>query len=141
MLPLPTRSPFDGGPIIVTRFYCPDSDLVVKGQFEVTTPFAQLNSEQIQFVETFVRNEGKLNRMEGELGLSYPTIRSRLHDVIRALGYEPGKEEPAPAAPDRKRILEALNKGELTFEEAMEILAGNRIESTNAQPAEGAVNL
>ena len=142
MLPLPTRSPFDGGPIIVTRFYCPDSDLVVKGQFEVTTPFAQLNNEQIQFVEIFVRNEGKLNRMEGELGLSYPTIRSRLHEVIRALGYEPGKDEPAAnVPPDRKRILEALNKGELTFEEAMEILAGNKTESTSTQNAEGAVNL
>lgn len=141
MLPLPTRSPFDGGPIIVTRYYCPESDIVVKGQFEVTTPLAQLSEEQIQFVQTFVRNEGKLNRMEGELGLSYPTIRSRLHEVIRALGYEPGKEEPAPAVPDRKRILEALNKGDLSFEEAMEMLAGNTTQSTSTQRAEGSVNL
>lgn len=134
MLPLPTRSPFDGGRIIVTRFYCPDSDLVVKGQFEVTTPFVQLSGEQIQFVETFVRCEGKLNRMEGELSLSYPTIRSRLHDVIRALGYEPGKDEPAPIeSPDRRRILEALNSGDLGFDEAMAMLAGNKADSANEQ--------
>lgn len=125
MLPLPIRSPFDGGRIVVTRFYCPDSNLVVKGQFEVTTPFAQLSDEQIQFVETFVRCEGKLNRMEGELGLSYPTIRSRLHDVIRTLGYEPGRDEPpAVDIPDRRRILEALNNGSLSFDEAMAILSG-----------------
>ncbi len=125
MLPLPARSPFEGGRIVVTRFYCPDSDLVVKGQFEVTTPFAQLNDEQIQFVETFVRCEGKLNRMEGELGLSYPTIRGRLHEVIRTLGYEPGKEDaPAVNAPDRSRILEALRNGSLSFDEAMSMLAG-----------------
>ena len=62
-----------------------------------------------------MRNEGKLNRMEDELGLSYPTIRSRLHEIIRALGYEPGQDEPGvpprrrhaaptPRAPDRKAV-------------------------------------
>ncbi len=96
MLPLPTRCPLTGGEIIVTRIYCPDADVSIEGRFAVAEPpFAQLTPEQIQFVEIFVRNEGKLNRMEEDLGLSYPTIRSRLHDVIRALGYEPGKEEAA----------------------------------------------
>ncbi len=143
MLPLPTRSPFDGGPIIVTRYYCPDSDIVVKGEFEVTTPLAQLSDEQIKFVEVFLRNEGKLNRMEGELGISYPTIRSRLHEVIRTLGYEPGKEEATPiAATDRKRILEALNKGELSFDEAMAMLAGGKSDfSSEATSNQGAVSL
>lgn len=123
MLPLPARSPFDGGRIIVTRFHCPDSDLTVEGQFEVAMPFAQLSMEQIKFVETFVRCEGKLNRMEGELSLSYPTIRSRLHEIIRALGYEPGKDEPvALDDSNRKRILEELDAGRLSFDEAMAML-------------------
>ncbi len=29
--------------------------------------------------------------MEEELNLSYPTLRNRLFEVIRALGFEPGK--------------------------------------------------
>jgi hypothetical protein len=125
MLPLPSRSPFDGGRIVVTRFVCPDSELTVEGQFEVAIPFAQLSAEQLRFVETFVRCEGKLNRMEAELSLSYPTIRSRLHEIIRALGYEPGKDEPAPAEEiDRRRILDELDAGTLTFEEAMAMLQG-----------------
>ena len=123
MLPLPARSPFDGGRIVVTRFYCPDSDLSVEGKFEVQTPFAQLSPEQIAFVEAFVRNEGKINRLEGELSLSYPTIRSRLHEAIRALGYEPGKDE-TPTPPDRQQVLEELNAGNLSFDEAMEMLKG-----------------
>ncbi|MCB0057250.1 MAG: DUF2089 family protein, partial [Caldilineaceae bacterium] len=52
-----------------------------------------------------------------------PTIRSRLHDVIRALGYEPGKEEAAPAV-DRKQVLAELEAGSLSFDEAMQKLAG-----------------
>lgn len=88
MIPLPSRSPFTGGEIVVTRFYCPESDTSVEGQFAVTSPFAQLSVEQVEFIELFVRSEGRISRMEGELGLSYPTIRSRLKEIVEALGYE-----------------------------------------------------
>lgn len=130
MLPLPRRCPLTGGEIVVTRIYCPDADLTIEGRFAVEPPpFAQLSPEQVKFVEIFVRNEGKLNRMEDELGLSYPTIRSRLHEIIRTLGYEPGKDEPAPApalpvGPDRKAILADLDAGKLSFDEAMKLLRG-----------------
>lgn len=136
MLPLPRRCPLTGGQIVVTRFYCPDADVSVEGRFAVEAPpFAQLAPEQIKFVEIFVRNEGKLNRMEDELGLSYPTIRSRLHEIIRALGYEPGKDEasgaqaappPAPPAPavDRKAVLADLDAGRISFDDAMKLLQG-----------------
>ena len=125
MTPLPTKSPFDGGEIVVTRFYCPGSDISVEGQFSVVAPFAQLSSEQLKFVEIFVRCEGKLSRMEDELKLSYPTIRIRLHEVIRALGYEPGKDEP-PVVPEneRKRVLQALDEGQVNFDEAIQMLRG-----------------
>ena len=122
----------DRGEIVVTRFYCPDSGITVEGQFTVVTPFSQLAPEQLKFIETFVRCEGKLSRMEDELKLSYPTIRTRLHEIIRALGYEPGKEE-ATAAPsvtaaggesERRNVLQALDEGRLSFDEAMKMLKG-----------------
>ncbi len=135
MLPLPRRCPLTGGPIVVTRFYCPDADVSVEGRFAVETPpFAQLSPDQLKFVEIFVRNEGKLNRMEDELGLSYPTIRSRLHEIIRTLGYEPGRDEPgapsaAPVPPptpaaDRKAVLADLDAGKISFDDAMKMLQG-----------------
>lgn len=125
MLPLPRRCPFTGGEIVVTRIYCPDADITIEGRFAVEEPpFAHLAPDQLKFVEIFVRNEGKLNRMEEELGLSYPTIRSRLHEIIRALGYEPGREEAVPAV-DRKQILDDLDAGRITFEEAMQLLQGD----------------
>lgn len=123
---LPTRSPFDGGEIVVTRFYCPGSDTTVEGRFAVVSPFPQLSPEQLHFVETFLRCEGKLSRMEGELNLSYPTLRSRLHDIIRALGYEPGKEEAAGVSEERRRaILSELDAGKISFDEAMATLQGS----------------
>ncbi len=125
MMNLPFRCPFTGGEIVVTRFTCPDSDIAVEGRFAVVAPFAQLSPDQLQFVETFVRCEGKLNRMEGELGLSYPTIRTRLHEVIRALGYEPGKEEAdvLPTA-ERRQTLADLEAGRIDFAAAMQQLQG-----------------
>ena len=124
LLPLPQRCPLTGGEIIVTRFYSPNADISYEGRFAAPQPpFAQLSADQLRFVEIFVRNEGKLNRMEDELGLSYPTIRSRLHEIIRALGYEPGKDEPA-AAVDRTAVLADLDTGKISFEDAMKLLEG-----------------
>jgi hypothetical protein len=80
----------------------------------------------MEFVEVFVRCEGKITRVETELSLSYPTIRNRLHEVIRAMGYEPGKDELRDDLDDEKRrnILEDLNAGRISAEEAMSILGG-----------------
>ena len=89
MLQLPARSPIDGGEIVVTRFVSPQSGGTVEGEFSVSIPFATLSADHLQFIETFVRCEGKMNRMESEMNLSYPTLRTRLYEVIRALGYEP----------------------------------------------------
>jgi hypothetical protein len=126
MRTLPGQCPLCGGEITVTRLVCPACDVTIEGRF-VVSRFMQLSAEQLAFIETFVRCEGKLSRMEGELGLSYPTIRGRLHDVIRALGYEPGKEEP-PAAKisdeERRRILEQLDQGRISPEKAMTLLQG-----------------
>jgi hypothetical protein len=88
----------------------------------------QLSPDQLAFIETFIRCEGKINRVGEELGISYPTVRSRLTDVIRALGYEVGEDETAATAnvPDEERraILEQLAQGKLTSEEAVKRLRG-----------------
>jgi hypothetical protein len=122
MLPLPSKCPLCGGEILVTRIHCQDCDSNIEGRFSGGA-FSQLNKEQLLFVETFVRCEGKITRMEDELGLSYPTIRNRLHEVIRALGYDPGKDEPSGLSEDeRLRILESLEQGSISYTDAMKML-------------------
>ncbi len=121
---LPTRCPLCKGEITVTRLYCRNCDVTIEGRFAIHS-LARLTPEQLEFVITFVRCEGKLTRMQEELNLSYPTIRSRLHEVIRALGYEPGKEAPPElTAEERRRILEDLDQGRITYEQAMRLLKG-----------------
>ncbi len=64
--------------------------------------------------------------MEQELELSYPTIRNRLHEVIRALGYEPGKDEPVAEITQEQRnnILEDLSAGKIDASAATRLLRG-----------------
>jgi hypothetical protein len=84
-----------------------------------------LTAEHLDFIVTFVRCEGKINRMEPELGISYPTIRNRLHEVIRALGFEPGKEEAVEVGPERRSsVLADLETGKISATEAMRLLRG-----------------
>ena len=122
MHPLPSNCPLCSGEIIVTKLDCHDCDSTIEGRFSAGV-FSQLTLEQLTFVETFIRCEGKINRMEAELGLSYPTIRNRLHEVIRTLGYEPGEgESSGMSEQERKKILESLENGEISYEDAMRML-------------------
>jgi hypothetical protein len=110
--------------LTVTRLHCPSCDTSIEGQF-TGGPFAHLTAEHLDFIVTFVRCEGKINRMEQELGLSYPTIRNRLHEVIRALGFEPGKEEIVEIGPERRSsILADLEAEKISASEAMRLLRG-----------------
>jgi hypothetical protein len=123
MHPALTRCPVCSNELTVTRLQCSSCDTLVEGRF-TAGHFANLTSE-LDFILTFVRVEGRLNRMETELNLSYPTIRNRLHEIIRALGYEPGKDE-SPDINDEKRrsVLEELDAGKISADDAMRILRG-----------------
>ncbi len=119
--------PVCGSTLTITRYYCSQCDTTIEGRFTGTTgPFSVLSPEQLNFVLTFVRCEGKLNRMEDELKMSYPTLRNRLVEVIRALGFEPGKEETAlrMTAEDRVRILDDMEQGKITYAEGKQLLQG-----------------
>jgi len=119
-----SKCPICEGELHVTRLHCDTCDTAIEGRFS-NNIFAGLTTEQLDFVETFVRVEGKMNRMADEMGISYPTLRNRLHEIIRALGYEPGKDDSADV-PDEKRrsVLEQLDSGNISAEEAMRLLHG-----------------
>ncbi len=120
---LPTRCPLCGGELTVTKVYCRECDTTIEGRF-TAGPFSQLKPDQLAFLETFVRCEGRFNRMENELGLSYPTLRNRLQEVIRALGYEPVAADEPNIIPEEKRqqVLEDLDQGRINYDEAMRLL-------------------
>jgi hypothetical protein len=144
MIQLPERCPFCSTPVTTVKQYtCNSCGTTFDGHFalrDASHPLARLSGEQLDFVLAFVRCEGKLNRLEAELGVSYPTVRNRLNEVISALGGEPPDEADSGAeasstgpstAPSgeahnsprtRKQILDDLAAGRLSPEEAMKLL-------------------
>jgi len=119
---LPNECPVCGGELLVTTLRCHECDTKLEGRF-FTGTFSQLNEEQLNFVELFVRNEGKITRMEEDMGLSYPTIRNRLNAVIRAMGFEPGEDEfSGLSEEERKQILDDLDNGKIDYEEALRLI-------------------
>ena len=130
--------PVCGGELVVTRLHCSACDTTLEGHFShAATPFGTLNGEQTQFLLAFIRCEGRFTRLEQELKMSYPTLRNRLGEILHAMGFEPEREEQ-PAAPqltvdDRRRILEELENGKISFSEAQRRLRGLESEAAPAE--------
>jgi hypothetical protein len=119
------RCPVCSGEMRVTRLRCVACDSELSGSFTLGK-FHALKPEQLRFVEVFVKNEGKIKDVETDLGISYPTVRGRLREVVRALGYEPGEDaapSPTPLSPERRReILDALAQKKMSADEAARLL-------------------
>jgi hypothetical protein len=123
--------------LAVTRLHCGECGTTIEGEFGVGR-FGRLTREQVQVLESFLRSRGNLRDMERELLISYPTVRSRVEALVRALGFGPRDEAeatataptaaPAPAATSetiqagRREILERLSRRELSAEEAAEAI-------------------
>lgn len=114
------QCPVCAGELEVTRLRCRGCGTAIEGSFALGR-FQALSREQLQFAEVFIRNRGNIKEVERELGISYPTVRSRLDALIRAMGYEVA-EEPRPAPDRRKEILAQLERGEIGSEEAVKLL-------------------
>jgi hypothetical protein len=112
--------------LAVTRLHCRSCGTTLEGDFSVGR-FGRLNRDQLTLLESFLRSRGNLREMERELGISYPTVRSRVEALVRALGFGPRADaeeldepptEPVPAPRSRAEILEALARHEITAEDA-----------------------
>jgi len=130
MHPVLGTCPVCGDALTITRLHCRSCDTTIEGRFFIGR-LSQLNPDQLQFVETFLQCEGKIKAVEEKLGISYPTVRSRLRDVITAMGYEVGPEDENPdfaaAEETRKQVLDDLAYGRISSDEAIARLRGEPI--------------
>ena len=124
MRPIILKCPSCDGNLTVARLRCPDCSISIEGEF-APPALLKLTGAQIDFVEVFIKNRGVIREVERELGVSYPTVRARLDEVIGALGYSAKTAPEASASDDgsrRRAVLADLKAGKLTPEQALAAL-------------------
>jgi hypothetical protein len=122
MKPVIGQCPICQDTLHVTRLHCRNCDTSIEGHFTLGRLY-YLSTDQLNFVETFLRCEGKIKWVEKEMGLSYPAVRARLTDVIRTMGYEVGTTDDKGVSEEtRIKILTELNKGNISAGEALGLL-------------------
>lgn len=110
----PGKCPVCSGEFAITKLTCSTCGSELSGYYEGCR-FCALSDEDRYFIEIFMKNRGSIKEVEKELGISYPTVRGRLDEVVRAMGY--ASFEPEPEI-DNSDILEKLESGEITPSEA-----------------------
>src|SRR3984893_6924104 len=85
MRPLLLKCPSCNGDLAVSKLHCDSCDITVEGDFSIPA-LLRLNRAQLDFVEVFLKNRGIIREVERELGVSYPTVRARLDEVLEAIG-------------------------------------------------------
>ena len=122
-----------GEKLTVTRLSCEHCGTAMEGRF-TGCRFCALSPEEELFLLTFIKNRGSIKDVERELGISYPTVRAALDNLIASLGLT-GAESPAEETPKedtdrsrrksdpdtaraRKDILKMLSEHRITADEA-----------------------
>ncbi len=112
-----TNCPACGGSdFAIGRLVCEDCGTAIDGRFALSR-LAALDESQLSFVITFLESRGNISDVERKLGISYPTVRSRLDRVVRKLGVV---EDDVQAK--RRAVLTALQNREMSPDEAVATL-------------------
>jgi hypothetical protein len=108
----PTRCPVCGDTLALTRLQCPSCATELSGAF-ATCEFCALSDEQRDLLRVFLASRGNLKEIERHLGVSYPTARARVNDLLVALGL--GEPKPDP----QLDVLQSLARGDIDVDEAL----------------------
>jgi len=100
--------------LVAVKLKCNTCGTHIESEFELSR-FESLSKEQVAFAEIFLKNRGIIKDVEKELGISYPTVRAKLDDVINALGFEVKSD----SKDDVNTILDDLDNGKIDIDEAI----------------------
>jgi hypothetical protein len=92
----------------------------VEGTFELP-PLSRLSNDDQIFIIAFLKTHGNIRDMEKLFGISYPSVKNRLNKISQQLQFV----EVNPPS-ERNEILDQLSSGDITVEEALEKLGGDK---------------
>lgn len=114
----PSKCPVCEDLLLISKLSCKNCSTKIEGNF-IGCKFCQLPPEQLDFLEVFIQCRGNIKDMEKVLSISYPTVRSKLDNLIETLGYKVDHSQEEKILDEhRDKILKAVEKGELSVKEA-----------------------
>ena len=170
------------GPLEIAEVHCLRCGTRVQAHYR-PCDFCRLTEEQGTFLKTFLTSRGNLSEVEKRLGVSYPTVRAKLDEVISRLegdsfagdldppappartrrtaqsqsqsqapggtqsqsqtqdGTDPpvrqvdGDGSTPPSARDRRAVLDAVSRGQLTASDALDLLRSAAVPRQNTSDA------
>ncbi len=116
------QCPACGSSLMITGLRCTQCETEVRGQF-IPGKLSALSEEQLTFVQIFLRARGNLSEVEKVLGISYPTIRNKLDEIVKVLDRAEAAPVSAPPLEAlRRAILEQVASGAIPATEGLERL-------------------
>lgn len=112
-----SKCPICNSKLKVVKLKCDKCNTVIENDFEFSK-FEYLEEEHLNFMEVFLRCRGNIKDVEKELGISYPTVRAKLDEVVSALGFTVVKKPTVGS----KEILDMLEKGEISAQQAINMM-------------------
>jgi hypothetical protein len=114
----PTQCPTCGSRLHVNGLACDTCDTEVRGHFS-TCEFCSLDDAQRGLLRVFLASRGNAKELERHLGVSYPTARARLDELLTALDIVPTQSVPASKPANRREVIAALAQGDLDVDAAL----------------------
>ncbi len=117
--------PACAGNLEIREYYCAHCDVTVRGHFTSvgTAQFSNLDSEQLAFLKLFVTSRGNMSDIERTLGVSYPTVRAKLDDLIASIeDVDVTESAPLPGPQSRSELFADVSSGKLDVDAAMQLL-------------------
>ena len=108
----PRTCPVCSERLLVSRLSCDECGSELTGSFE-TCDFCALGPDDRSARRVFLAARGNMKELERHLGVSYPTARARLTELLVALGLDTAAPEP------KLGVLEALARGEIDVDQAL----------------------
>ena len=106
----------------VERVRLTGKEIAIEGSFDLP-PLARLSAEDQVFVMAFVQCHGSIKQMERIFGISYPTVKKRLDSIAGRFEFVVSEPEPVDDA-ERSEVIDQLERGEISVDEAVERLSG-----------------
>jgi len=78
---LPVACPSCSGSLHVSQLSCPSCNTQVSGNYPLPV-LMRLPAEEQAFILQFFLSGGSLKEIASQIGISYPTVRNRLDDLI-----------------------------------------------------------